>query len=134
MRESTRVSVDGDFARFGNKSYAINKINSVEVRAHKPYGHSAMLVWGLLALICALSGLAQLGESSGGALFTLGLAALFGFLAYKAWEKSQIIEYQLFLMTSSSEAQAFVSRNGSEVQALRDRIESAMSRKPVFAE
>jgi len=135
MHEYTRVSVDADFARFGNKSYAINKINSVEVRSRKPYGQGAMFGWGLLALICALSGMGQLGDGSGGSVvFTLGFAALFGFLAYKAWEKSQLVEYQLFLMTSSSEAQAFVSRNGDEIQALRQKIESAMARKPVFAE
>jgi hypothetical protein len=134
MHENKRVIVDADFARFGNKSYAINKINSVEVRARKPYGQGAMFGWGLLALICGLAGLGQLGEASGGAVITLGLAGLFGFLAYRAWGKSQIVEYQLFLMTSSSEAQAFVSRNGDEVQSLRERIEGAMARKPVFAE
>jgi hypothetical protein len=134
MHDNRRVSVDADFARFGNKSYAINKINSVEVRSRRPYGQGAMLLWGLLALICALSGLGQLGEGSGGGVLTLGFAALFGFLAYKAWQKSQILEYQLFLMTSSSEAQAFVSRNGDEVQKLREQIERAMARKPVFAE
>ena len=39
------ITVDNDFARFGSKSYAINKINSVEVRERKlggrggPIGH-----------------------------------------------------------------------------------------------
>jgi hypothetical protein len=44
------------------------------------------------------------------------------------WKRSRIAEYQLFLMASSSEAQAFVSRNGDEVYSLRDRIERAMTR------
>lgn len=134
MQNSNRVSVDADFARFGNKSYAINKINSVEVRSRRPYGQGAMFVWGLLAIICGLSGLGQLADAAGGAILTLAFAVLFGFLAWKAWQKSHVVEYQLFLMTSSSEAQAFVSRDGDEVQALRDRIEGAMARKPVFAE
>jgi hypothetical protein len=43
-----------------------------------------------------------------------------------AWQKSQIREYQLFLMTSSSEAQAFVTRNREEVLSLRHSIERAM--------
>lgn len=29
------VNVDRDFARFGSKTYAINKINSIEVRRHR---------------------------------------------------------------------------------------------------
>ena len=134
MNGIRRVSVDADFARFGDKSYAINKINSVEVRSRKPHGQGAMFAWGLFSLIFALSGLGQLGAATGGALVMLGLAGLFGFLAHKAWRNSQIVEYQLFLMTSSSEAQAFITRDGDEVQALRDCIERAMARKPVLAE
>jgi hypothetical protein len=40
------VSVDRDFARFGSKSYAINKINTVEVRERKPHAF-----WPALALL-----------------------------------------------------------------------------------
>jgi len=133
MQLGTTVSVDDDFARFGNKSYAINKINSVEVRARKPFGEGPMFACGILAIICFLSGLSQLTANTSGALVMVLLAGLFGFFAYKAWQKTQIVEYQLFLMTSSSEAQAFVTRDGREVQALRDRIEGAMARKPVTA-
>lgn len=32
--------IDDDFARFGAKSYAINKINSVDVRERQPYGRT----------------------------------------------------------------------------------------------
>jgi hypothetical protein len=110
------VSVDRDFARFGSKSYAINKINSVEVRERHPYGTAGMFLAGLGAVICVLSG---------GQWILLGL--IFGGLAYWAWRRSQIVEYQLFLMTSSSEAQAFVSRDGEAINRLRDRIERAMA-------
>jgi hypothetical protein len=112
------VSVDRDFARFGSKSYAINKINSVEVRERHPYGTAGMLLAGLGALICVLSG---------GQWIILGL--MLGAVAYWAWRRSQIIEYQLFLMTSSSEAQAIVSRDGEMIDRLRDRIETAMTGK-----
>lgn len=49
MRGENSVSVDRDFARFGNKSYAINKINSVEVRQHHPHNQNAAMAGQLIA-------------------------------------------------------------------------------------
>lgn len=121
MQGGIAVSVDADFARFGNKSYAINKINSVEVRARRPFGPGWLILWGGLTAISAV-----MAYSLGRADWLLfgGVAAFF---AYRAWKKSKTIEYQLFLMTSSSEAQALVSRDGGQIQGLRDRIEKAMA-------
>jgi hypothetical protein len=123
------VSVDRDFARFGSKSYAINKINSVDVRAHHPHRQSAALGWGLAASICLLVAFAQSDNSTGtgntAAFLFLGM--LFGFLAYRASQRSKIVEYQLFLMTSSSETQAIVSEDGDMIHELRQRIERAMA-------
>lgn len=119
---SVSVTVDDDFARFGGKSYAINKINSVEVRKRHPYGQSAAFLCGLITIIFLFA-------SAGSPAFIV-LALVFGFLTYLAWRRAKIVEYQLFLMTSSSEAQAFVTRDGEEVQALRDKIERAMTRRP----
>lgn len=121
------VSVDRDFARFGNKSYAINKINSVEVRQRKPYGQGAMFLWGLLGVIFALTFLGSLSEPGGGNFVVVLLAGVSGFLAYRAWNQSKIVEHQLFVMTSSSEAQAIASRDGDMISELRDRIERAMA-------
>jgi len=115
------VSVDRDFARFGGKSYAINKINSVEVRSRHPHGQTAMFIFGLVAVICMLSAV------GGGGAGVAVVGIIFAVLAYFAWRKSQIVEYQLFLMTSSSEAQAISSLDGDMIQGLRNRIESAMS-------
>jgi hypothetical protein len=70
----------------------------------------------LLALICLLGG------ASG-----VVLALFFGTLALWFWQRSRIVEYQLFLMTSSSEAQAISSRDGVLIDRLRNRIEQAMS-------
>ena len=120
MQAETSVSVDRDFARFGAKTYAINKINSVEVRARHPHGTAWMFLCGLVALIGLLS---FLGSADA---FSFGLAVVFGPLAYMAWKRSKIIEYQLFLMTSSSEAQALTSRDADMIQSLRNRIEAAM--------
>lgn len=36
------VSVDRDFARFGSKSFAINKIHTVEVRARRPHSQTCL--------------------------------------------------------------------------------------------
>lgn len=121
------VSVDRDFARFGNKSYAINKINTVEVRQRQPHGQGAMFVWGLLSLILALMFLGSISEPDGSTFMVLPIAVLFGFLAYRAWKRSKIVEHQLFVMTSSSEAQAIASRDGDMIRTLRDRIERAMA-------
>ena len=128
VQRETAVTVDRDFARFGNKSYAINKINSVEVRERHPHGQGAMYVWGLLALIMLLAFLGSLSgpqPSSGPGWLLIG--AVCGFLAYVAWKKSKIVEYQLFLMTSSSEAQALASRDADLILRLRNRIESAIA-------
>lgn len=110
------VAVDRDFARFGSKSYAINKINSVDVRKRHPYGQGGMLGSGLIAVLCLLGGAA-----------TSVLAIFFGALAVWLWQRSKIVEYQLFLTTSSQEAQAFVSRDPDEVIRLRNEIERAMA-------
>ena len=121
------VTVDKDFARFGAKSYAINKINTVEVRERKPHGPIGTVIFGLLAFIFGIAGLGSLvGPSISGAITTLVIAAIFGFIAYRFWLKSKIVEYQLFLMTSSSEAQAITSREGEMIDDLRRKIESAM--------
>src|SRR3546814_12425216 len=58
------ISVDDRFARFGDKSYAINKITSVEVRSETKKGSSAFLAWWLIALPFALSAIATLSALS----------------------------------------------------------------------
>ena len=121
------VQIDDKFARVGSKSYAINKINSVDVRSHRPHGQAVVYVAGLLALIFVLAALGSMSVPDGSPGVSLVLAALCGFWAYWAWQRSKIVEYQLFLMTSSSEAQAFVTRDRDEVVALRQHIEKAMA-------
>lgn len=120
MQENIPISVDKDFARFGNKSYAINKINSVEVRARHPHGQGAVVLFGLLAIFSLLA-----TPSAGGQMVVI--ATFFGALTVWAWRRSKVVEYQLFLMTSSSEAQAISSLDGEMIGRLRNRIERAMS-------
>jgi uncharacterized protein DUF6232 len=121
------VQVDDKFARFGSKSYAINKINSVDVRVHRPHSQAATWICGLVALISVISLLGSLSDPEGLSGGALVLAAVFAGLSYVSWQKSQTREYQLFLMTSSSETEAFVTRDRDEVLRLRERIEEAMA-------
>ena len=123
------ISVDRDFARFGSKSYAINKINTVDVRERKPFGMGAAIICGIICFFCLMGALGTVSDPNarGGAVVSLLIGAFFGWLTYRSWMKSQIVEYQLFLMTSSSEAQAFTSRDADEVFGLREQIEAAMA-------
>ena len=121
------VRIDGDFARFGNRSYAIDKINSVEVRERKLHGEFGALLFGALAVIWLVF---AVGANSGPVFFTLlALAALTGIGAAWAWMNRREVDYQLFLMTSSSQSQAFVSKDRCEVEALRDSLEQAIAKR-----
>jgi hypothetical protein len=121
------VSVDRDFARFGGKSYAINKINTVEVRERKPHAFWPVLVLGFLGGIFLLSGFGQLAALDGAPWTSIIFGATLLGLAAWQWRRSKVREYKLFLMTSSSEAQAYTSNNFDEVMGLRREIESAMA-------
>lgn len=122
-----KVSVDKDFARFGAKSYAINKINTVEVREHRPNGQAGAWVFGLLALVFLVAAIGATAQDDGSPVSQLVIALLCAGIAYWMFLRSKVIEYQLYLMTSSSEAQAFLSRDGEEVARLRKSIEAAMA-------
>lgn len=113
------VSVDNDFARFGAKSYAINKITSVEIREVKAANAGCMA--SLLGVAAALSLVIAIGFPP-----FLIFALAFGFGAYAAWKKAKRITYQLFLITAASEQQAFESFNRDDVYGLRDQVEAAM--------
>jgi hypothetical protein len=123
------VSVDRDFARFGSKAYAINKINTVDVTYRHPYPRQAVFGWGLLALFSLLvfGGSVSDANASGAGLFAFALCAFFGFLAYRAWQRSKIIEYNLMLVTSSHSVQAIKSRDSAFILDVRGRIERAMA-------
>lgn len=140
MRGDMAISVDRDFARFGSKSFAINKINTVEVKARRPHSQNAFFLWGLLALGSLLifaggsptanTADQRAASGSGGTIAGLLLCAFFGFLGYRAWKRSKIVEYQLLLVTSSQAVQALKSEDGSLIESLRDRIERAMAGRP----
>lgn len=124
------ISVDDHFARFGKKSYAINKINSVEVRETAKQGSKAYILWWPLALLLAFSAKASIDAGASDSALVFGLIVIF--LAYIGWRSFQKRHntslFHLFLMTSSSETQALTTPNESLVDKLRDDIEKAMTR------
>lgn len=119
------VEVDDDFARFGSKSYAINKITSVEIRQSdgEPSGCAVFLI-----LVTAVLALFAMFSLPTGLVFPGIPAALIGWWGYHLYKKTKRIEYKLFLITTASEAQAYSTFDEGEVLELRSKIESAMVR------
>lgn len=114
------ISVDKDFARFGSKSYAINKINTVEVRERNPHGTTMFTIGGVLITIAIISCVSS--TTSGSIIFLLASLGL----CIWGWVRSQVVVYDLYLKTSSSDVQAYESRDGDEVVKLRIAVEQAM--------
>jgi hypothetical protein len=120
------VSVDQHFVRSGGKSYAINKINSVEVRKKVEEGSKGWLIAWICAGLLALVGL---NMATGGANGTpaLIIAVVLGVVGYSSFKKRHpTTTYELYLMTSSSEVQAFTTDDSLTMRELRNAIERAM--------
>jgi len=120
------VKIDDDFVRFGSKSYAVSKINSIEVREHRPYDVTPSFFLAAITIFFGILALAGLASGGSGLAFLGCLIA--GVATVILWLRAQYREFQLFLMTSSSEVQAFVSQSEEEVLALQDEIEAAIVR------
>ncbi|MFC0206414.1 DUF6232 family protein [Novosphingobium soli] len=116
------VSVDSNFARFGSKSYAIDKINSVDVRVETKQG----CLWGALAVISVFCFFGAIGAGTIGAwvafLFFAGLTVL-------AYMKRPKPVYHLMLATSSGEVQATNAGDREAIGELRAAIETAMTQR-----
>jgi glucose-6-phosphate dehydrogenase assembly protein OpcA len=118
-------SVDRDFVRVGDKSYAINKINSVEVRSEKKKGSTAYLALWAVAAAALLMGI-----QAGAAAAAVGVCiALFcGIAGYGSFgRRIPTMSYTLYLVTSSSEAAAVTTTNRGEIDRVRSEIEGAIA-------
>lgn len=126
MFERNGVSVDEHFVRSGGKSYAINKINSVEVREKKIPGKKGWIIAWVLALFLLLNGLGTMSDGNNAAApLLIGLVC--GAVGYKSFKnRHSSMAYNLYLMTSSSEVEAFATDDVVTVQDLRLAIEKAM--------
>lgn len=122
--DSGAVSVDEKFARFGSKSFAINKITSVDVRSEtKPASKGYLGLWAVSAL-CVIGAV----QASEGQFFLLLVAAVAGYFGWVSYKKSEeVTTYRLFVVTAGSEAQAYETTDGIEIAALRTALEDAMA-------
>lgn len=123
-----QVLVDENFARFGEKSYAIDKINTVEVRTVHPYGDGWAWVCAILSALFAYGAYNLIQDEKSPAISVI-LCLVFASISHWLWRRSKIVEFQLFLMTSSASLQAYSSFDRDEISGLRNRIESAMVSK-----
>jgi hypothetical protein len=123
LYEQDGITVDDRFVRFGSKSYAINKINSVDVRTKKVPGSSAYILLWPIAFILILGG------AGTGSWETAGFGVVLAIAGWFAWTKRHpTFLHQLYLVTSSNEAQAFETADDDVIARLRGAIEEAMSR------
>ncbi|GEM_PF-925487 len=124
--QNGNVVVEDHFVRFGSKSYALNKINSVDVTVSRKIS-SAWLWLILLGVVFLLFALGQ--YQTGGSGAALVLLIMGGFFIYSGIQshKNRITEtYHLMFATSSGEAQATKTKDGEAVQELRRVIEAAI--------
>lgn len=126
MFNKNGVSVDQHFVRSGGKSYAINKINSVEVRKKVKAGSKGWLIAWICAGFMALVGFGMFSDGLNGTL-ALVIAAGLALAGYSSFKKrNPTTTFELYLMTSSSEVQAFTTDDATTMRELRDAIEQAM--------
>ncbi|AIT79119.1 DUF6232 family protein [Novosphingobium pentaromativorans] len=119
------VSVDVHFARFGSKSYAIDKINSVDVRVE----HKSGCLWIALLFLTILFALAAMGaavSSEGDSTASWGITAILAVITVLAYRSRPKPTYHLMLATSSGEVQATKSQDDEAIYELRTAIEAAM--------
>lgn len=124
--ERNGVAVDDHFVRSGGKSYAINKINSVEVRETKIPGKNGWIIAWFIGLFMLISGLGMQseGKDATAPLFIGLVSAVIGYFSFK--KRHSRMTYNLYLMTSSSEVEAFATDDVVIVRDLRAAIERAM--------
>ena len=121
--QSGVVSVDDKFARFGSKSFAINKITSVDVRSAVT---PADTKWKGLAALAGLLIIIAITNLQIAPICLL-IATVLGYFAWIGYRNSIIkTVHRLFVVTSGSEVQAYETSDGNEIADLREAIENAM--------
>lgn len=128
------ISVDEAFARFGTKTYAINKINSTDVRERALIGARGYYLWfPIAAFITLFFVFAYLTPDNGngrtGGLIIVGIPmVLFWWLTIRSYgRRGTKYSYELYLTMSSRDQQALVSPNREDVEELKFAIETAMA-------
>lgn len=114
------ITVDENFARFGSKSYAINKITSVDVRLEE-VKKSAWVVFAIISALFLMAGLGSLATGFQPSSFVI--AAVSGAIAFALYQSRLTRTYHLLLATASGEVQATKSPDPDAIAELRDAIE-----------
>lgn len=123
---SDGVRVDGDFVRFGSKSYAVRQITSVEVREHRKGGCAAYL-WLAIAGVFLIGGLGMLADSTAGAGVALGIGLILLALGLKALRDARATTYLLMLSSAAAEVQALSTGDAELAHRLKAEIEAAVA-------
>lgn len=125
-----QVTVDENFARFGSKSYAINKITSVDVHVHETR-RNGWLFAAIFGAIMLLAGLSSLGIPDNDPPFmSFGIAIVCGVFAVTGYRNRLSRHFELMLATAAGEVQATRSPDGDAIQELREVIERRVAAKP----
>lgn len=124
--QRAHVTVDDHFARFGSKSYAINKITSVDVKVNERRS-SGWTVLGILGAFLLLVGIGMIegGNSAGWGVLIIGAGMVAG--ASILYPKRISRTYVLMLATAAGEVQATMSADGDAIAELREAIETRIA-------
>lgn len=119
-----QVSVDRNFVRVGSKSYAIDKIGSIDIRTrYIPPNRRYLLLW-IGAAFAFLIGTNPLRWD---------LMVLAAFLAGAGYvvhrDRKTVHLHSIVLLTTAGEAVAFESSDIEEISDIRDAIEQAMTQR-----
>ena len=117
------VSVDDKFVRIASKSYAINKITSVDVREQVTPGKSGYAFLWVIGAVLAIAGIAQQAP------YLFIMAAVCAGFGWRHWEKRKPVSlFQLYLVTAAGETPAHAEFDYDTITEMRAAIEEAMSR------
>ena len=123
------VSIDDDFARFGSKSYAIDKITSVDVRGQERQAGCGPVVLIIIGVFIGLAAAGMFADDTKQAIVTGLVAVVLILWGSRLQTKKRLTDYTLLLTTSSAEVQATQTTDGDEVAKMRAAIEAAMVAK-----
>lgn len=115
------VTVDRNFVRVGSKSYAVDKIGSIDIRTRREPASQLPYAFWLAAAVCVAIGVNSRRLDVG--LLALVLAGVGFVLKERSRPK---VSHSLVLLTTAGETQAFESSDMEEICDVRDAIEAAM--------
>jgi len=122
-----QFTVDRDFVRVGDKSFAVRQINSVEILTTTKMGSSSYRAWWTIAVIFVLMLVFSLAVAPEGAGFSFLFLLLFGILGYRSYKNRHTLHsYRLSLVTSSGENTALTTTDRDLVEQMRGSIEQAI--------